>query len=184
MGQLKMIRFGGHLKEGFLPRGYKFEFFKGSEQEINDWLSICSNGLTPNKNPKWFDKCIATYPHLVPQNDLFFVVDECGKPVATTSAVTRQSGEGYIHMVAVLFSCRGKGIGRAMLWFAVTELQKRGSSKIVLTTDDFRLSAIKTYLDAQFKPVIYNDGQTDMKSRWDDVLLRLNYRDVDYMFKD
>ena len=74
MAQLKMLRDNSKLNERHLPKDYKFEFFKGAEEEINDWLNICINGLTPDTNKKWFDDCIVNYPDLVPEKDLFFVL--------------------------------------------------------------------------------------------------------------
>ena len=50
-----------------------------------------------------------------------------------------------------------------------------------LTTDDFRLSAIKTYLDAGFCPVLYADPDSDQRARWDAVIAALGYGPVTYL---
>ena len=49
-------------------------------------------------------------------------------------------------MVAAKDKARGKGIGNLMAFFAVTELKKRKMETAYLTTDDYRIPAIKTYL--------------------------------------
>ena len=69
----------------------------------------------------------------------------------------------------------GKGIGHAMLRHALRQLEARGCTHSVLTTDDFRLAAIKTYLDAGFVPVIEDDPESDVRARWKSVLDALQY---------
>ena len=61
------------------------------------------------------------------------------------------------------------------------ELEGRGHAYTVLTTDDERLAAIKTYLDAGFLPVLWPDEESDMKTRWDAVLTALSYPRVPYL---
>ena len=78
-------------------------------------------------------------------------------------------------MVAAAPEVRGRGIGHAMLRFALSMLERRGCTYTVLTTDDFRLAAIKTYLDADFVPVIEQDPESDVRARWESVLARLHY---------
>ena len=76
---------------------------------------------------------------------------------------------------------RGKGIGHAMLRYALQMLEARGCTYSVLTTDDFRLAAIKTYLDAGFVPVIEQDPESDVRMRWEKVLAELHYaRDIQF----
>ncbi len=181
MGQLKMMYSSNKFEQKMLPAGFEFEFFKGTQQQIDDWLDICSNGLIPNKNPKWFRECISSYPCLVPETDLFFVVNDVGRRVATSAVVVLENKQGYIHMVAAVQEVRGMGLGKAMLSLCIYLLISRGCEKTVLTTDDFRLAAIKNYLDVGFKPVIYDDGKTNMKARWDEVISKLNYQGAEYI---
>ena len=182
MKQLKMIRCGGDLKIRTLPEGYAYQNYSGSEEEIQDWLTICRHGLIAEDAQKeCFTSAIEAYPDLDPQRDLFFVLDDEGRRVATTAAVLHKNQEGYIHMVAALPACRGLGIGHAMLYHALAALSRRGSEYVTLTTDDHRLAAIKTYLDAGFAPVLYPDSESDMKERWDRVIDNLGYAKVAYV---
>ncbi len=187
MKQLKMLRpFGGKVVERQLPAGYRFEMFDGREEQITDWLAICRHGLLPDTPPAsgifrdWFTDSIQNYPDLVPETDLFFVLSADGERVATSAAVLHGSGEGYIHMVAASPACRGRGIGHAMLARALSDLSTRGATHMTLTTDDFRLPAIKTYLDAGFRPVLWPDSESDMRGRWDAVIAALSYEPVEY----
>ncbi len=187
MKQLKMMKLGVEIAERTLPAGYHFAYFTGSEAEIEDWLSICRHGLLPDTPPAsgvyrdHFVSAIVNYPDLVPKRDLFFVVAPDGRRVATSAGVLHGGGEGYIHMVAADPACRGKGIGHAMLWRGVADLGARGATFVTLTTDDFRLAAIKTYLDGGFRPVLWADSESDMRARWDAVIAALSYGPVEYL---
>ena len=46
---------------------------------------------------------------------------------------------------------------------------------------DNRLAAIKTYLDAGFRPVLRYDPDSDMRARWDAVIAALGYEPVAYL---
>ncbi len=188
MKQLKMLRpYGGKVTDRPLPDSYRFADYTGNEAEVEAWLTICRHGLLPDTPPEggadrdWFVQTIEQHPDLTPMRDLFFVLDPDGTPVATSAAVLHPGGEGYIHMVAALPACRGLGIGHAMLARALTDLSARGATHITLTTDDFRLAAIKTYLDAGFRPVLWHDPDSDMRARWDAVIAALMYEPVAYV---
>lgn len=184
MKQLKMYRFSSApLTARALPDGYTYEFYNGSEEQIKDWLEICSHGLLgQDSSDGTFHACLTNYPGCDPLNDTFFVVAPDGERVATSTSIKREDGDGYVHMVANKEKCRGLGIGHAMLYFGVKILLDRGCERIFLTTDDFRLAAIKTYLDGAFHPVMWHDDESDMKERWDNVIRELCYTaDVEYV---
>ena len=182
MKQLKMLRYGKGIDEYPLPDGYSFELFDGTGEAISDWLEICSYGLNSDKDISNFKNAISEREGVKPEKDLFFVCDETGKRVATTAAIVRKEGIGGVHMVAALPECRGKGIGHFLIRRAVNILYARGFEEMGLTTDDFRLPAIKTYLDAGFRPYLWHDDESDMKKRWDDVISTLKYQNkVEYI---
>lgn len=182
MQQLKMIRYSSPVRLRNLPDGYKYETYSGTDEEINDWIAICQNGLIgPDAGVELFREVIINYPDLEPFRDLFFVLNDNGERIATSASVCHKDGTGYIHMVASLPSTRGKGIGHAMLSHALDIIESRGVRFTVLTTDDFRLAAIKTYLDAGFLPVIYFDSESNMEERWNEVIKNLNYPKPEYV---
>lgn len=177
-----MIRPAAPVRQRPLPAGYTFDTYHGTDGEIADWLILCRGSLLPeDAGREWFDSTILNYPDLVPSEDLFFVLDPSGRRVATSASVRHANGEGYIHMVAALPECRGRGIGHAMLSHALTLLDARCVTTSSLTTDDFRLAAIKTYLDGGFRPVLWEDPESDMRARWDAVLASLGYPPVEYL---
>ena len=51
----------------------------------------------------------------------------------------------------------------------------------VLTTDDYRLPAIKNYLVGGFRPVLYYDPDSDMRARWLAVAEKLGFGTLDFI---
>lgn len=189
MRQLHMIRPAQPVKIHPLPDGYRYVGFTGSAEEIADWLVICREGLlAPDAGEESYESLILQYPDVQATRDLFFVSAPDGKRIATLTAVSRADGRGYIHMVGAMPVVRGKGIGHAMLSRGLEMLCQRTASEsmpdgpeILLTTDDFRLAAIKTYLDAGFLPVLVSDPESDMRTRWDAVFSALHYPPVPFL---
>lgn len=175
MKQLHMRRTAQAIVPVELPAGYAYEHYTGQAAQNADWLRLCYPTLIPECDEKWFDSCILHYPDLVPERDLIFVIEISTQKRVATSAAVCHGEEGYIHMVAADPCVSGKGIGRAMLAFALQSLQARGCQYCVLTTDDSRLPAIKIYLDGGFCPVLVADPESDMQQRWESVLRRLQY---------
>jgi L-alanine-DL-glutamate epimerase-like enolase superfamily enzyme len=78
-----------------------------------------------------------------------------GQAVSTASAWYRpQFGRhvGYLHMVGVLPSEAGRGLGLQLSQACLHRMRKEGRTAAVLETDDFRIAAIKTYLKLGFVP--------------------------------
>ena len=180
MQQLVMEAITAERKEERnLPEGYRYEVFNNSEKDIADWKTLMMENPAP---PDGADSCyhlmIEVYPDVVPDKDIHFISNEKGERVATITTITHKDGSGYVHMVKAKASERGKGLGHAMAGYALRVFAERKVDRVVLTTDDFRLPAIKTYLDAGFLPVIYHDPESDMDARWNEVLKQLNYPDV------
>ena len=186
MKQLKMIRYKGDFVKRELPQGYSFEFFVESAEDIGAWCDICraANMVKSENNEESFDKIIRSVKGIDPEKDLFFVVDESGRRVATSTLIhNKEKNTGYLHMVAAIPDVRGKGIGHAMLSFAISIAEARGIDHCILTTDDYRLPAIKNYLCGGFRPVIYDGLDEEMRERWSAVAKNLGValRDEDFI---
>ena len=178
MQQLKMQAFtADRAEERKLPLGYFFEGFNDSEKDVADWKAIMSESpfLALEDPDACYQAMIVKFPDCNPKQDIWFVCNEKGERVASITMITHSDGSGYVHMVKAKLSEQGKGIGHAMVRYALRVFAERGVDRVVLTTDDFRVAAIKTYLDAGFVPVIYKDPESDMQQRWDAVLKKLNY---------
>lgn len=167
MEQLKMTRLSAPVREQPFPEGFSVEYYSGLADQIDDWLAICREGLIePGAGEEVFRAAILNYPDLDPEKDLIFVKNASGKRVATIAFPLHPGRAGYIHMVCCLRECRGLGIGDAMNSFALARLEERGVDYTYLTTDDFRLGAIKTYMRAGFVPCEEGAG---MAERWKKV---------------
>ena len=182
--QLKMTRFSAPVRERTLPEGYRFQFFDGSEREIDEWVRLCNFGLMEGSTRDTFAKTVGDFPNVVATRDCFFVVDPEGKYIASSTAVAKPDGVGLVHMVASDPAARGKGIGHAMLAHTLSMLEARGMGRVDLLTDDWRLAAVKTYLDAGFLPVLLADPESDHAARWDAVRAALSYPAVTYVAED
>ena len=69
-------------------------------------------------------------------------------------------------MVACKDEYRGQGVGTRLNVEAVRALHRAGMKTAYLTTDDFRIPAIRSYLRAGFYPDIIDD---EHRARWDAI---------------
>ena len=154
-----------------LPEGYSFDYFSGALGQIDEWLAICREGLIePGAGPELFKAAILDVRGIDPVKDLVFVRAPSGEAAATITFYTEPGGKGMLHMVCCREKYRGLGIGNAIVSYALAQLTGRGTMQIGLTTDDFRLPAIRAYLRMGFEPVINSE---EMQERWKNVLDKL-----------
>ena len=182
MEQLRMICKLRKVPKMVLPDGYSIRFFQKGDEAV--WTEICKNGLLgENDGIECFDKCMSE-KGLVHERDCFFVTVKDGNAVATCTAYIMENGDGNIHMVAAKPEARGKGLGYAMTCFGLNKLDKEldGEKRLVrLSTDDFRVSAVKAYLKAGFQPVLYD---VDMDKRWKALCDKLDIHGVEMLFSN
>ena len=169
MKQLKMIRQSGKVAKRTLPDGYSFVFFKECKEDIDVWCDICraARMFSSLDNDESFRKIMRSVKNIDLEKDIFFVLAPNGQKIATSTLIhNKEKNTGYLHMVAAIPEYRNIGLGHAMLSFAMTLAEERDIECCVLTTDDYRLPAIKNYLVGGFRPVIYDDPESDMRARW------------------
>ena len=147
MKQLAMKAYINEIpsKEVVLPSGYKIVNYSYSSEQFEAWKKIVVEPpVPPFTGQEYWDFAIKGYPDLNVEKDMFFVVNDKGESVATLTTITHADGTGYLHMVKMFMSERGKGIGQAMANFSVEEFRRRNINEVFLTTDDFRVPAVKT----------------------------------------
>ena len=144
--------------------------FDGSDEDIDKWLDIVSYGLTGEKLDKpFFEKCM--WEHGDPEFDKFFIVECDGIAAATIAVICNyEKKEGYIHMVACKPEYRGEGVGTRMNVEALRTLHRAGMKTAYLTTDDWRIPAIRSYLRAGFYPDIIDE---EHRARWDAIMKKI-----------
>ncbi|MBO5858151.1 MAG: GNAT family N-acetyltransferase [Clostridia bacterium] len=183
MAQLKMYWLKGTpIADLTLPEGYSIVNYKECLEDKIAWVECCKNGLVgDNCVPEFFDECVADVDDCVPEKDVFFL-DHNGEHIGTIAAIYHpDEKEGQVHMVGIRTDYRGKGLGKYINNVAVKKLAAQGAEYMYLTTDEWRMGAVKSYLTAGFIPVEYDEG---MKERWEWMLCELGVDEVDMVYED
>jgi len=168
-GQLKMVhRDLGSLPEIEMPEGYELRTYRPGDEAA--WAEIMNTGVGEWTSESCREKLTGD-PRFIPEG-LFFAVHE-GKPVGSACAWRRSADEwekGYLHMVCVLPDQRGKQIGHLLTLAVLRFFRDRGFKEVWLSTDDWRIPAIKSYLRLGFEPDYEDDSHHE---RWKVVFERI-----------
>ena len=138
-----------------------------SPELISVWEDIIERAFEHHYS---FDTTIQNSQDLVgdfnPEHCLYLKAND--KIVATTTAIENCNfpGEGYFHMVAADPDAQGKGYGKLIGLVALHSLKDRGYKTAVLSTDDFRIPAIRAYLFLGFEPIYSHESH---QGRWEKV---------------
>ena len=168
MAQLKMYWFPDTPIDGTpLPEGYTISKYQ-TEADKLAWVECCKNGLVgDDADEKAFDNSITDNENIDLSDDVFFL-DHNGEHIGTITAfVIKERNVGDVHMVGIRTDHRGRGLSKFMLSAALNHLKNKGVRYALLTTDEWRKGAVKSYLTAGFLPVEYDEG---MIPRWEAVL--------------
>ena len=114
-----------------------------------------------------FDDRITDDENINLYEDVFFL-DHNGEHIGTVTAfMIKERNVGDMHMVGIRTDYRGKGLAKYLNFITLKHLFAKGVKYIVLTTDEWRKGAVKSYLSGGFLPVEYDEG---MEERWAAVL--------------
>ena len=148
------------------PAGYEVRHYR--EGDAAAWETIITESF---QRPYVFDTLMRADRAFRPERIWFVTRD--GIPVATAAAWRRSNWSvdvGYVHMVGALASEAGRGLGALVSLACLHRFKAEGRTHAVLTTDDFRLPAVKTYLKLGFLPLLVHQNQ---RQRWRDLLPKL-----------
>ena len=161
--------------------GFTFRKFNGSESDIKLWFDICRCGII--RDDETLESAYKTrlIEHIGYNPDTIYFVMENGVEIATVTALTEENGTGWLHMVTAKPEARGKGVAKYLVAIAEAAIYKNGMKKILLQTKEFRAVAIKAYLRAGYKPVLYKD---EMEERWCKFLSEHGYLGIDAVDED
>lgn len=110
-------------------------------------------------------------PKLLPGGILGAFEKATGRLVASACAQNQECGiKGGLGWVMALPEMRGKKLGAAVVAAAMHRTVEQGHPLMALLTDDFRLPAIKLYLQYNWRPWLYME---DMPQRWKNVCKEL-----------
>ena len=154
-------------KAANIPDGVTIETFAQRESALDDWLDIIQYGLTDGRlDADCYKRCMTDLENY-DENKCFFIVKDGVAAATITVICDGKTKEGYIHMVACRPEFRGQGLGTLLNDIAVFALKKEGMQTAYLTTDDFRIPAIKSYLRCGFVPDLSTE---DFKERWAKIM--------------
>ena len=169
--QLKMVwPINKKPKQIPLPNGYLIRNYRNGDNKKYIQL-MCRAGFT-----QWSDKNITNILQKSFPEGLFFIIHKkTGNIVATAVAQNNFSPNfsGELGWVACDPAHRGKKLGYIVCCAVLKKLIDYGYTDIYLLTDDYRLPAIKTYLNLGFKPCI---TEPNMKQRWETVYKNLGIK--------
>ena len=108
-----------------------------------------------------------------PQVPTTYLVERGGEVVATASYQLKDEtpAAGWVHWVGVHPGARGLGLGEALVHAVLARSALAGHAHVLLTTDDFRLPAIRTYLRLGFAPDPWHPSHP---ARWARALAETN----------
>ncbi|MCS6861176.1 MAG: GNAT family N-acetyltransferase [Abditibacteriales bacterium] len=145
------------------PDGYALRTYQPGDEAA--WGRIMDTGIGQDWTVEKVRKELIERPQFAAEG-LFFATYQ-GEPVGSACAWRASAEEkhtGIVHMVCVLPEHRGKRLGYVLTLQVLHWFREQGFAEAVLSTDDWRLSAIKAYLDLGFEP-IYTEGE-DHPKRW------------------
>jgi len=152
-----------------LPEGYGLRTFMPGDGA--HWVRIIAESFNADPAALSFEATMRNTPAFRPGR-IFFVI--CGdEPVATAAAWYNpdiMTGAGTVHYVGVLNGHAGKRLGYWMVLATLEQMVREGRHSAWLSTDDFRLPAIKTYLNLGFEPLLVHENQ---RERWPAVFEKL-----------
>lgn len=154
--------------------GFSFRRFNGSDEDKQAWVDVCKGALIGEHNDiSAYDRCM-TNEVGYDKNYVFFVIKD-GKIIATTSVLLWENKTARVHMVAANPDYRGHGVGRYLADIANAAAYESGCETATLSTDIFRVPAVRSYLRGGFRPVIIDD---EAEARWVKWLTENNYSDI------
>ena len=107
--------------------------------------------------------------------DGFYLAMHGDTPVGTACAWRQSVDEkdvGYVHMVGVVAEHTGRKLGKWVSLAVLYYFRDNGFKCAMLDTDDFRIPAVKTYLNLGFIPVYVEEGQPE---RWRKIFEKLKH---------
>lgn len=153
-----------------MPENCEIKCFSEAENALDDWLDTVQYGLSDGRKQKdYYEALMVNWENYNP--DMCYLLYCGGECAATLTVIPNyETMEGYIHMVACNEKFRGRGYGTFLNAWAVWVLKKEKMKTAYLTTDDFRIPAIKSYLRAGFIPE-YN--AEDSPERWEKIMAQI-----------
>ena len=168
--QLRMVRPNLEgLPELEIPEGYGMRTYQ--EGDDVHWANVINASFGGERTAETTHREIIDRDVFDPNGLYFATYGET--PVATACAWKKSPDEievGYVHMVGVDAEHAGRKLGKCVSLCVLLYFKERGFKCAMLDTDDFRLPAVKTYLNLGFLPMYVDKDQPE---RWRQVFKNL-----------
>ena len=151
------------------PEGYEIRTYRPGDEE--GWGQIMNTGIGSEWTADKVKRELTEKPQFDPAG-LFFATKDgevAGSACAWRGSETERES-GSVHMVCVLPEHRGRGLGYWLSLAVLHYFRDHGFHKAWLSTDDFRLPAIMTYLKLGFEAMM---AEEDHPGRWVEVSRKL-----------
>lgn len=144
--------------------GYALRGFRGDPDEAA-WLRILNTGDFGTWDRPRLERMLAGERAPLPRESIVFATHD-DFPVGVANAFAYDDGRrAELGWVAVLPEHRGRGLSVSICREVLACARDAGFTRAFLSTEDFRLGAIKTYLRLGFEPVI----TPEQAARWDAI---------------
>lgn len=158
------------LPELQLPPGYGIRTYREGD-EVH-WARIISDSFGGRTRTAQDTRNEITSRDVFIPDGLYFATHQ-DIPVGTACAWRESVDEkdvGYVHMVGVVAEHTGHKLGKWVSLAVLIYFRNNGFKCSMLDTDDFRVPAVKTYLNLGFIPVYVEEGQIE---RWQKLFEQL-----------
>ena len=165
---------GKERKPLCLPEGVEQKDISQFPNGVEVWCKV-ARYLQPEGYPDLTDEALYeaalnSRKNYRPEHCRILTVE--GEPAATISVLCdEEKKDAYVHMVACRPEFRGRGLGHLLNVVAEDLLKEARMQTAWLTSDEWRLAAIKTYLKAGYEPDL--KATPDAKERWERVFAQL-----------
>ena len=179
MEQLRMIHRMKNLPEFTLAEGFSLRLYQ--EGDIPAWTEICSYGLLEGDLSEGWKTCMEVFDTLIPERDVYFICDKNGKAVATCTAFATSENVSLLHMLGALPEARGNRLATSMTVYGIRKMAAEMGEKesiMRLKSDDWRVSAVRTYLQCGFQPVLFDEG---MQERWQAICDKVDLHGIEML---
>ena len=167
------------LPELPVPAGYRLRTYRTGDERAWGEIMAATGGIGREWTVERVRERMIDQPQFEPEGMFFATCDaEGGRPVASATAWRHPAEQrvlGNVHMVCALEAHRGRGLGRLVTLAVLHYLRGRGFQMADLSTDDWRLAAIKSYLGLGFVPIYRTDSdrRDDHEARWSAIFTQL-----------
>lgn len=144
-----------------LPQGYRFVFYKPGDRDA--WIDIEKSArefINYEQGMVSWNKYYENRQEELPVR-MVFIENSAGEKVATATAFydiygRDQSGDGWLHWVAVRREYQGKGLAKPLIAYVMNVMRELGYKHAKIPTQTTTWLACKIYLDLGFMPLPKN----------------------------